>query len=80
MAEIKISFPDKIKAEIEEHPEIDWSIIFRKAAIRMLHRLSLSDFIDKKLDKSEFTEQDASELSEKVKNERLKELKSKGII
>ena len=45
-----------------------------------MHQLSLLDFIDKKLDKSEFTEQDALELSEKVKNERLKELKSKGII
>ena len=80
MEEIKISFPERLKAEIKEHPEIDWSLIFKKAAIRMINRLRLLEFIEKKLEKSEFTEQDALELSEKVKNERLKELKSKGII
>ena len=80
MAEIKVSFPDDLKSKIEKHPEIDWSMLFKKAAIKMLHRISLLEFIENKLEKSEFTEQDAIELSEKIKEKRLKELKSKKIL
>lgn len=76
MAEIRISFPENLKEQIEHHPEIDWSLIFRNAVIKMLHKIRLLKFIETKLDKSEFTEQDAIDLSERVKAERLKQLKS----
>ena len=33
MEEIRVSFPKELKVEIEQHPEIDWSAIFKKAAV-----------------------------------------------
>ena len=46
----------------------------------MLHKLALIDFLERKLGKSDFTEQDAEELSDKVKSTRMNELRSKGLI
>ena len=80
MAEITITFPKELKNEIEEHPEIDWALIFKKAAIKFLRKLELAEFIETKLDKSEFTEQDALRLGELAKERRLKQLKLEGII
>ena len=80
MAELRISFPEDLKLEIEIHPEIDWSIVFKRAALKILHRLSLAEFIESKLFKSEFTEEDAERLGELAKQSRLKELKSQGRI
>ncbi len=80
MEKIVISLPREIKLEIEEHPEIDWAMIFRKAAKEMLNKLALAEFLDKKLDKSEFTEEDAHRLGELAKQNRLKQLKSLEII
>ena len=74
MAKITIQFPKNIKEQIEHHPEIDWSLIFKKAAIKILHKMQLLNFLETKIDKSEFTEQDALDLSEKIKIERLKYL------
>jgi len=80
MAEITISFPKEVKLEIESHPEINWDEVFREAAAKMLDKLSLLEFIETKLDKSEFTEEDAIKLGERAKERRLKELKSQGIV
>ena len=80
MAELRISFPKELKSEMEAHPEIDWAVVFKKAALKILHRLSLAEFIESKLTKSEFTEEDAERLGESAKLSRLKELKSQGII
>ena len=80
MEELKILLPKKIKSEIKEHPEIDWSLVFRRVAIKILHRLSLLEFLETKLDKSEFTEKDALELSKMAKQSRLEELKLQGIV
>ena len=80
MSELRISFPKKLKDEIELHPEIDWTLVFRKAAAKLLQRLQLIEFLDEKLDKSEFNGKDALELSELVKKKRLEQLRSEGII
>ena len=80
MAELRISFPSELKEKIEEHPEIDWSLVFRRVATKLLQRLALLEFLETKLDKSEFTEKDAFDLSKRVKENRLKELKSQGML
>ncbi len=80
MVEITISFPKELKGEIESHPEIDWALIFKKAAVKLLRRLELAEFIETKLDKSEFTEQGSLRLGELVKERRLKQLISERII
>ena len=77
---IEIQLPTNLKIEIEKHPEIDWSQLFKKTAVKFLHRLALLEFVETKLDKSKFTEQDAIKLSESTKEDRLQELKSEGII
>lgn len=80
MVEVRISFPEELKEKIEEHPEINWSLVFRRAAAKLLHKLALIEFLETRINKSEFTEQDVEELSDKIKQERLKELKSQGIL
>ena len=80
MIEITIPFPKRLKEEIEMHPEIDLAVVFKKAAVKILHRLELIEFLDTKLENSEFTEEDALKLSELVKEKRLKQLKSEGLL
>jgi hypothetical protein len=80
MEELKISLPKEIQIQIELHPEIDWSIVFKKSVLKLLHKLELADFIESKLEFSEFTEEDANKLGELAKQHRLEELKSKGLV
>ena len=80
MEELKISLPGELKSKIEEHPEINWQLLFKRTVTKILNRISLIEFLETKLDKSGFTEQDALELSETAKQHRLEELKSQGII
>lgn len=80
MANITLSVSEELKEKIEEHPEINWSLVFRRAAAKLLHKLALIELLEIRIDKSEFTEQDVEELSDKIKQDRLKELKSPGIL
>ena len=80
MEELKIPLPKELKLQIEAHPEIDWSSVFKKTAVKLLHKLELIEFIESKLDRGEFSEEDAIRLGEFVKQQRLKELKSKGLL
>lgn len=76
MEELKILIPKELKLLIEEHSEIDWTMVFKKSALKLLNRLELLDFLESKLTESEFTEEDALKLGELAKLNRLKELKS----
>ena len=80
MTEIKIKLPKEFEKRIEEHPEIDLSLIIEKALFKILRRIELVDFLELRLNESEFTEEDADRIGELVKQHRLKELKSKGLL
>ena len=80
MEELKIPLPEELLLQIELHPEIDWPAVFKRSALRLLHKLELADFIELKLESSEFTEEDADKLGELAKQHRLEELKSKGLL
>lgn len=83
MEEIKIRFPEELKTQIEEHPEIDWSSVFKNAIAEQLReseKIEALDRIKNIVSNSKFIEVDANRLGELAKNNRLKELKSKGML
>jgi hypothetical protein len=63
MTEIKINVPTELKSQMDEFPEIDWSLVARAAIKRTLQQLrELKQFTSE----SELTEEDAIELGAKV--------------
>ena len=63
MGELTINIPEELKEEMEEFPEIEWQVVVRKLLKAQLDRmLELKAIVAK----SEFTEKDVEELSEKV--------------
>jgi len=80
MASIMASLPDSLKAEIKRFSWVNWSEVAREAFIVKIKRLEALEKFEKLLDKSKFTEKDALELSRKVKEERLKQLKEQGLV
>ena len=77
MGTITISVPDELTKEFNKHPEINWDEISKEFIVRQLSKLSFADFLDDALQKSEFTEKDAIELGNKIKEARLKYLRNK---
>ncbi|MDI6810719.1 MAG: hypothetical protein QMD80_03445 [archaeon] len=63
MAELVVKVPEELKEEMEKFPEIEWQAVVRKLLKAHLKRmLELKAIVAK----SEFTEEDVEELSEKV--------------
>ena len=63
MVNITFSIPEDLKKEMEKFPEINWSEIAR-ASIRK--RLTILKEMNKMLEKSELTEEDALRLGREV--------------
>lgn len=63
MVNITLAVPEELKKEMDEHPELNWSEIARKA---IREKLIVLNKLDRILSKSEFTEQDALKLGRKV--------------
>lgn len=62
-AEVRFKIPVELKEEMEEFPEVKWQVVVRKLLKAQLERmLELKAIVAK----SEFTEKDVEELSEKV--------------
>jgi len=80
MPNVTVSVPEKLKQEMDSLRTINWSEVFRRAVTDFIHKLSLAEFLETKLIKSEFTEEDAQRLGELAKQDRLKKLKEQGII
>ena len=71
---------EKLKKELDSMPEINWSESVREFLSKRAKRLLLLKKIDRLLENSEFTEEDAERLGELSKQNRLKALKSEGIL
>ena len=80
MASVTLTLPDDIKEELKKFSWVNWSDVARDKFMRKIKRLEALEKFEKLLEKSEFTEEDALELSNKVKEERLKQLKEQGLI
>jgi hypothetical protein len=63
MVEMKISVPSELKHQMDEFPEIDWSLVARTAIKRTLQELHM---LRQFTSESEITEEEAIELGAKV--------------
>jgi len=75
-----LELPKELENKIKEFPQVDWSEVARGAFIKKIKRLEALKKFEKLLEKSKFTEEDALNLSRKVGEERLKQLKKQGLI
>lgn len=77
MASLTFAVDEELKSDISKFSWITWSELIKQ---ELKKRLEFIEFLDSKLDKSEFSEKDSERLGDLAKTNRLKELKSKGII
>jgi len=67
MVSMTLSIPDEMKAEMDEHPEINWSEVARQSIDRKLAELEILEEFKRE---SELTEDEAVELGRRL-NDRL---------
>lgn len=72
MVSLTLSIPKEMKTEMDAHPEMNWSVIARKA---IQEKLTILKKMDALLAKSTFTEKDAEELGKKVNKAVAKKLR-----
>lgn len=63
MVSMTLSIPKEIKKEMELYPEINWSAVARAAILR---KIEILKEMDKILEKSNLTEEDALALGRKI--------------
>ena len=78
MADITIAIPDNLKEQIEEFKDINWSEVSREAISKKIKRLQLLKKLDKLLENSELTEEDALRLGDEIKKQAWKKYKKEG--
>lgn len=66
MPNMTIRIPDDLKTAIDNHPEINWSEVARQSMWEYVRKIEVADEI---ASRSELTEADAKELSEKLKHD-----------
>ncbi len=64
MANITLTVPEDLKAEIQKHREVNWSAVMRNAMLEHLRKLHIADAI---ASKSKLTAKDIAELDKLVK-------------
>lgn len=64
MVNITLAVPEDLKSELQQHKEVNWSAVIRKALQEYLQKLNIAEAI---ANKSKFTEKDAEELGRLVK-------------
>ena len=71
MAELKVEIPEQVKEEIKKYSDIEWSKVFEKAVKRELRERSKRELViyalDKILENSKLTEEDALRLGDELK-------------
>jgi len=81
---ITLSVPEDLKNEMNEFKHINWSAVARKAITEELSNLSKLTLLNSIISKSKLSEEEAEkfavELGRKIKKERAKELKKRGLL
>jgi len=80
MASITFAANDELKSDISNLSWINLSALVKQELLRRQKRSKLFKELDNLVKNSKLTEEDAEKLSEKIKSDRLKYLKSKGIV
>jgi len=75
MPNITLSIPEELKKKLDSMPEVNWSESMREFLMKRVKRMVLLKKIDRQLEDSEFTEEDAERLGELAKQNRLNKLK-----
>ncbi len=73
IANITLSVPDDLHRRMKEFSEIKWSEVARKAIQKKVHDLEM---LDKLTSKSELTEKDVEEISDKINKSLAKKMLS----
>ena len=71
MGNITLSMPNDVHKKMKQHSEIKWSEVARKAIIQKIEQM---ETIEKITSKSELSEKDAREISEKINSEVAKKI------
>lgn len=80
MVSVTLKISNELKAMINKLPWVNWSEIAREEALKKLKEEKTLEKFRAIVAKSQFTEEDADELAEKVKLSMHKSLKKKGLI
>ena len=80
MTSVTVSIPEDIRRKMKEFPEINWSGVVRKIIENKVNELSWKQKLLSQLKKEEKFTNWTVEIGKKMKENRLKELKKKGII
>jgi hypothetical protein len=78
MPNLTISIPEDLKKQIERFPEINWSEVLRGLIAERVKKLELLKKLDKMLENSEMSEEDALKLGSKIKEGMWKKYKKEG--
>jgi len=78
MPNLTLSLPEKLKKEIEQLPEINWSVLVREFLAERVKRALVLKKLDKMLENSELTEEDCIRLGREIKEGMWKRYKEKG--
>lgn len=70
MVNITLAVPEDLKEELQQHKEVNWSAVIRKALQEHLRKIRIAETI---AGKSRLTEKDAEEIARKIKREMAKE-------
>ena len=80
MVSITLSIPEELKKKMKQYDEINWSAIVRKILQEKIQKLIWKEEMLKELRMEEEFTNWTIEMGRKMKIERLKELKKKGIL
>lgn len=80
MPNVTVSVPEELKQELDKLPEVNWSEAIRNFLSEKVKRESFLRKLDKMLEKSKLTEEDALELGRKIKKGRFEKLKQAGLV
>ena len=80
MVSITLSIPEELKKKMKQYDEINWSAIVRKILQEKIQKLVWKEEMLKELRMEEEFTNWTIEMGRKMKIERLKELKKKGIL
>ena len=71
MTNITLAIPDELKKSLQEHQEVNWSAVIRKALQEHLQRIEIIEAI---ASKSKLTQADVDEIAHKVNSSVAKKL------
>ncbi len=80
MVSVTLSIPVEVKSKMEEFSEINWSGFIRKVILEKTQELEWKEKLKNQLKNEEDINKWSLNLDSKIKEDRLKELRKKGLL